>query len=87
MISQKILITNPLGLHARPAGAFAKHCATYPCKVTFIKDGKEFNAKSVIHTMSAAVKCGTEIELICDGEAEKCALLEIVSLVESGLPD
>lgn len=87
MIRKNITISNSLGLHARPAGVFAKSCASYPCKVTFIKDGKEYNAKSIIHVLSACVKCGTGIELVCDGENEEQALSELVALVESGLPE
>ena len=36
----KYTITDPEGIHARPAGLFVKAAAAYPCAVTIIKDGK-----------------------------------------------
>ena len=35
--------------------------------------------------MAAAIKCGTEIELCCDGESEQEDLKKLVQLIESGL--
>ena len=35
--------------------------------------------------LSACVKCGTTIEIFCDGEQETEALRSMVSAVESGL--
>ena len=35
--------------------------------------------------LAACMKCGSEIEIICDGPDENEALKEAVSLVESGL--
>ena len=35
--------------------------------------------------LGACVKCGDEIEFVCDGEDEKEALEALVSAVESGL--
>ena len=35
--------------------------------------------------LSACVKCGTQITIVCDGEQEEDALRTIVDAVESGL--
>jgi len=37
----KYVIKDEQGIHARPAGLFAKEAAIFPCKVTIEKDGKE----------------------------------------------
>ena len=34
--------------------------------------------------MAAAIKCGTEIELQCDGETEEADLESLTALIESG---
>ena len=37
----KYTIKDELGIHARPAGLLVKEAATFPCKVTIEKGGKE----------------------------------------------
>lgn len=46
---------------------------------------KRLQAKSVLNLMSAAIKCGTEITVECDGEDEAEALKTVVEAIESGL--
>ena len=43
------------------------------------------NAKSVLSVLGACIKCGDEVEFICDGPDEKEALCAMVSMVKSGL--
>ena len=38
MIRQKVTITNPTGLHLRPAGMFCNIASRYKCKVEFMYD-------------------------------------------------
>ena len=43
------------------------------------------NAKSVLSVLGACVKCGDEIEFVCEGEDEQEALNALVTAVENGL--
>ena len=47
----KYVIKDEQGIHARPAGLFVKEAATFPCKVTIEKDGKEADAKRIFAVM------------------------------------
>lgn len=85
MISQKIKITNPTGLHLRPAGNLCKEAMKFKSKVTFEYDGNIANAKSVLSVLGACIKSGDEITLICDGEDEEEPLSILLSYIESGL--
>ena len=85
MISQKVTIKNPTGLHLRPAGILCKEAMKFKSLITFrFRDGSA-NAKSVLSVLGACVKCGDEIELVCDGEDEEAALETLVAAIESGL--
>ena len=53
--------------------------------ITFTFRGNTANAKSVLSVLGACVKCGDEIELICDGEDEANALQTLVKAIENGL--
>ena len=85
MVSQKITINNPQGLHMRPAGVFAKGVAKYQSNVNLIFNGKSTNGKSLLNIIGACIKCGSEIEIQCDGPDEEEALQAAVDLIESGL--
>ena len=48
-------------------------------------NGNQYNAKSLLNIIAACIKCGSEIEVVCDGADENEALAEAVQLIESGL--
>ena len=73
MVSQKVKIINPTGLHLRPAGNLCKEAMKYNSKITFEYSGNTANAKSVLSVLGACIKSGDEITLICDGEDEQGA--------------
>lgn len=85
MVSQTVVIQNPTGLHLRPAGILCNEAVKYKSKVVFRYGDNEANAKSVLSVLGACVKCGAELEFICDGEDEEEALQALVKAVESGL--
>lgn len=85
MVSQKVTIKNPTGLHLRPAGFLCKEAMKYKSTTTFTFRETTANAKSVLSVLGACVKSGDEIELICQGEDEEEALKGLVQAVESGL--
>lgn len=86
MVSQKVKIKNPTGLHLRPAGVLCKNAIEYGSVITFKYGGENVaNAKSVLSVLGACIKSGDEIELICEGEDEEKALQEMIALIESGL--
>lgn len=75
MVSGKVTVKNPTGLHLRPAGTLCKQAMQFKSSITFhYGDGNTANAKSVLSVLGACVKCGDEIELFCEGEDEEEAL-------------
>lgn len=85
MVSQKVVIKNPTGLHLRPAGILCKEAMQFKSLITFTFRDNTANAKSVLSVLGACVKCGDEIEFVCEGEDEAEALQALVAAVESGL--
>ncbi len=85
MVKAKIMIRNLTGLHLRPAGALCNKAILYKSKIQFRKGDNTANAKSVLSVLGACVKCGDEIEFICEGEDEKEALEAMIRVVEDGL--
>ncbi|MFI3172430.1 MAG: HPr family phosphocarrier protein [Eubacteriales bacterium] len=85
MVSKKVTVCNPSGIHARPASVLVKTTAKCKSNVLIIAGDRKIVAKSILNVMAAAIKCGTEIEVQCDGETEAEDLEAIVALIESGL--
>lgn len=85
MVSKKVIIHNPTGLHLRPAGVLCKEAMRYESRITFRFKGTTANAKSVLSVLGAGVKSGNEIELICEGKDENEAIEALVMIIENGL--
>lgn len=85
MVSQLVKITNPTGLHLRPAGNLCREAVKFKSQITFDYRGNTANAKSVLSVLGASIKSGDEITIICDGEDEEDALTRLVTFVNEGL--
>lgn len=85
MVSQKVVVSNPSGIHARPAAVLAKTASLFKSSIFLIAGDRRIVAKSVLNLMAAAVKSGTEITVECEGEDETEALLAVVEAIKSGL--
>lgn len=88
MISRKVKIPNPTGLHLRPAGMFCKCAARFEeCSIRFQIGNTTGNAKSVLSVLAAGIKQGDEIEIICEGKDEEQVLETMIRFVEEELED
>jgi len=83
LVEQTIKITNPSGLHARPAAMFVQTAGKFTSNIWIKKGERQVDAKSIMGLMSLAVAQGEEIEISADGEDEKLAVNELVDLVTS----
>ena len=85
MVSRKVTIKNPTGLHLRPAGILCKEAMQFKSHITFRYKENTANAKSVLSVLGAGIKSGDEIELVCEGEDENEALESVLKAIENGL--
>ena len=53
--------------------------------VTINFNGKATNGKSLLNIIGACIKCGSEVEIQCDGADEEEALKTAIEMIESGL--
>jgi phosphocarrier protein HPr len=85
MVSNKVIVKNPSGLHLRPAGILCKTAIGYRSKINIKFRDSIANAKSVLSVLGACIKTGDEIEITCEGEDEKEALATLIIAIEEGL--
>ena len=85
MVKEKVVVTSPSGLHMRPANILAQLASQCSSNITITAGDKSVNAKSLLMLMSAAIPCGTEVTVMCEGTDEEKDLKIIVEAIKSGL--
>lgn len=83
MIEAILKVTNPTGLHARPAAQFVQKAASFISEVKISGNNTVADAKSILSMMSMGLAFGTEIVITADGEDEKECIAALQALVES----
>jgi len=83
MVQGTVKVTNVKGLHIKPAGEMSRIALSRPCRVYLKVREYEVNVKSVLGILSAQVKCGDEVTIVCDGEGEEYVLEEITKAVNN----
>lgn len=76
-------ITDPVGIHARPAGMLAKKAAELDSTVTIIKDGKSADTRRLMALMQLGIKENDEITVRIEGGNEDKNAHEILTFLES----
>ena len=77
-----LTITNPVGLHARPAALFVQTASRYKdTRVEVSKNGEVRDAKSILGVLTLAVTQGTTIRVRADGPHATDVLASLQELV------
>jgi phosphocarrier protein len=84
-VTDRVVIDNKLGLHARPAMLFVEKASTFASAVTVCRcdDSQVVDGKSIMQMMMLAATSGTEIEISASGSDAQDAVAELVALVKS----
>ncbi len=72
-----MVVSGPVGLHARPAAEFVREAEKYRSRVRLAKDGVWVNGKSILSILTLAAESGSTLVLEVSGpdEAEAFASL------------
>ncbi len=80
------IITDPIGLHARPASLVVKEANAFESDMKIFSNGKEGNLKSIMNIMAMGVKTDEEITIKITGKDEDKAIAAIEKvLVDNNL--
>ncbi len=80
-ISRTVVVTNPQGLHARPADLFVKLASQYQAIIEVIKDGERVDGKSILAILTLAAVQGTDLTIEASGPDAEVALNALSELV------
>ncbi|HJB46606.1 MAG TPA: HPr family phosphocarrier protein [Candidatus Mediterraneibacter surreyensis] len=81
----KYVITDPEGIHARPAGILVKQAAGYQSTVKIAKGEKSADAKRIFGVMGLGVKTGEEVTITVEGADEDTAAAELETFFKENL--
>ena len=85
MKSFEYTITDPVGIHARPAGVLVKEIKKYASTVTVIKGEKEVNALKLMALMGMGIRQGDTVEVTVEGADEDTAAAAIKEFFKANL--
>jgi phosphotransferase system HPr (HPr) family protein len=83
MRSQKVILKNRIGLHARPAAIFVKKARNFDSEIIIKKGIQEANGKSIISIMALGAMKNDELIIITKGSDEDKCITELATLLES----
>lgn len=63
-------ITDPHGMHARPAGLLVKEASKFSSEITLEKDGQTADAKRIFAVMGLGIKNGQTVTVNVNGSDE-----------------
>lgn len=78
----RLVIRNPVGLHARPAALFVETSQRFQSEVRVIKNGVEANAKSILKILALGVSQNDEVTVRAEGPDAEAVLSALAELVE-----
>jgi PTS hybrid protein len=86
-VSSEVLLTNDVGLHARPAALLARTVAELDADVVVRYGDEEANAASVLALMGLSAPGGESITVVATGKDAREAVRRIEELAERGFDD
>ena len=79
------VITDEIGIHARPAGLLVKEAKKYASKVVIKANGKSAEATRLMAIMGMGVKCEQTVEVEVTGDDEDTAFEGMKAFFEENL--
>ncbi len=78
-----VVLTNKMGLHARPSTQIATTASRFAADVQITKDDMVVDAKSVLELLMLAAECGSQLKITASGSDAPAAVKALSELVES----
>ena len=76
------LVTNPMGVHARPCALFAQCCVNFKSAVTVETKGKTADGRNCLELLDLKAQKGDTLTVQVTGEDEELALEAVRSVID-----
>ena len=78
----EVVVSNPQGLHLRPAEKFAKLAQTFEADIEVGHQDYRVDAKSIMNIMTLGAAQGVKLTLTASGPDAEAAVQALINLVE-----
>jgi len=80
-----ITITDPVGLHARPAAVLVRTVGQYQARVHLAHGTKRADARSIIQLLALGVRPGSPVTVTAEGMDEAEALAAVLDVLSAAM--
>lgn len=79
------VITDEVGIHARPAGQLAKEAKNFQSSIKISINGKEANVTKLMAVMGLGIKKGNTVTITAEGADEEEAIAAMETFMKNNL--
>jgi phosphocarrier protein len=83
MVETKVMVVDPVGLHARPATVAVNAASKFKSEVKISFKGKTVNMKSIMGVMSLGIPTQSEVTITAEGDDEQQAIDTIQEILRT----
>ncbi len=83
MVEREVVVSNKLGIHARPSSMIVQTAMKYKSAIQIVKSGAVADAKSIMSVMMLAANFGSMVSIRAQGDDEAEAVEAIAGLFSS----
>lgn len=87
MYSKEVLVSNQVGLHARPATFLIQKANEFRSNIWIDKGERRVNAKSLLGVLSLGITRGVNITIHAEGADEEAAVNALIDLILSNFAE
>lgn len=82
-VARRVVVTNPAGLHARPAAQIVARMQGYAARVTIVAGPKEADARSITGLLALGASRGDEVTVRAAGPDAAAALAAVLEIAQA----
>lgn len=81
--TRRVEVTNPQGMHARPAEVFAKMALQFESEIQVIREDHAVDGKSILNLLTLGAAQGVVLTLTAEGDDAEEAVAALGDLIEN----
>lgn len=83
--SRQVVVTNPQGLHARPADLLVRCAKRFNAEIALVKDGTRVDGKSILDILMLGADENSTLVIHAQGPDAESAVAALAQLFDQGL--
>jgi phosphotransferase system HPr (HPr) family protein len=82
-----VVVSNPQGLHMRPANLLVTAAGKFASNVTIVREGQAVDCKSILGILTLGAVQGSQLDVRAEGPDADSAIETIVDLFQRGFDE